>query len=135
MQEEQKIPFSYLVVDDSAFARKAIINILSAIGGKLAGEAASGQEAVQKYLSLKPDIVFLDIIMPGMEGLAALEMILRDDSSAKVVMVSSLRYNNLVREALSKGAKHFISKPVRHEPLAEIVKFVLSHEEGPRHAS
>ncbi len=127
MRLVQHKEFNFLVVDDSEFARKSIIKVLSSMGGKLSGEAVSGQDAVQKYRSLKPDIVFMDVTMPGMEGVDALELILREDSSAKVVMVSSLSHGSLVKDALKKGAKHFITKPVQNVPLAEIVKFVLEN--------
>lgn len=127
MLEAQGKGFNFLVVDDSEFARKSIIKVLSSLGGQVAGEAVSGQDAVEKYKALKPDIVFMDITMPGMEGIDALEMILKNDNSAKVVMVSSLSHNNLVKDALKKGAKHFITKPVQNAPMAEIVKFVLEH--------
>ena len=127
MLEAQGKGFNFLVVDDSEFARKSIIKVLSSLGGQVAGEAVSGQDAVEKYKALMPDIVFMDITMPGMEGIDALEMILKNDNSAKVVMVSSLSHNNLVKDALKKGAMHFITKPVQNAPMAEIVKFVLEH--------
>jgi two-component system chemotaxis response regulator CheY len=127
MQEGQKKPFNFLVVDDSEFARKTLIKVLTTIGGNLAGEASSGQDAVQKYKSLKPDIVFMDITMPGMEGIDALEQIISDDSTARIVMVSSLSHRSLVQDALKKGAKHFITKPVHNESLVEVVRFVLTH--------
>ncbi len=126
MQAYQDRKFKFLVADDSEFARKSLIRMVSSMGGNLAGEAVSGQDAVQKYWSLKPDIVFMDITMPGMEGIDAMDMILRDDSSAKVVIVSSLNHREIVRNALKKGAKNFITKPVRNEPLADVIKFVLS---------
>jgi len=126
MQEDRTRPFKYLVVDDSEFARRTLIKVLATIGGTLAGEANSGLDAVQKYKSLKPDIVFMDITMPGVEGLDALEMIITEDRAAKVVMVSSLNYRSLVDDALKKGAKHFITKPVQNAPLAEIVRSVLT---------
>lgn len=126
MQAYQDRKFKFLVVDDSEFARKSLIRMVSSMGGNLAGEAVSGQDAVQKYWSLKPDIVFMDITMPGMEGIDAMDMILRDDSSAKVVIVSSLNHREIVKNALKKGAKNFITKPVRNEPLADVIKFVLS---------
>jgi two-component system, chemotaxis family, chemotaxis protein CheY len=127
MQGNQDRPFNFLVVDDSEFARKSLIKVLTGIGGTLAGEAVSGQDGVQKYRTLKPDIVFMDITMPGMEGIDALEVIIRDDSRAKIVMVSSLGHHQLVKDALKKGAKHFITKPVQNVPMAEIVRFVLAH--------
>ena len=127
MQGSQDRPFNFLVVDDSEFARKSLIKVLTGIGGTLAGEAVSGQDGVQKYRTLKPDIVFMDITMPGMEGIDALEMIIRDDSRAKIIMVSSLGHHQLVKDALKKGAKHFITKPVQNVPMKDIVRFVLTH--------
>lgn len=127
MQTDATEGFRYLVVDDSEFARRSLITLLNRLGGTLSGEAASGQDALQKYRSLRPDIVFMDVNMPGMEGTDALEQILREDSRAKVVIVSSLSHGGLVKDALRKGAKHFITKPVQNVPLAEIVRFVLDH--------
>lgn len=127
MQDPSNKPFKFLVVDDSEFARKSLIKVLSTLGGRLAGEAVNGQDAVQKYRNLKPDIVFMDITMPGMEGIDALELILRDDCSARIVMVSSLGHHDLVKDAIKKGAKHFVTKPVQNAPMKEIVNFVLSH--------
>ena len=127
MQGSQDRPFNFLVVDDSEFARKSLIKVLTGIGGTLAGEAVSGQDGVQKYRTLKPDIVFMDITMPGMEGIDALEVIIHDDSRAKIIMVSSLGHHQLVKDALKKGAKHFITKPVQNVPMKEIVRFVLAH--------
>lgn len=127
MSEVDRKTFNYLVVDDSEFARKALIKVLAGIGGRLVGEAVSGEDAVKQYRRLKPDIVFMDITMPGMEGMDALDMILKDDSSARVVMVSSLGHNDLVKNAIKRGAKHFITKPVQNVPLQEIVRFVLTH--------
>ncbi len=83
MQDRTR-PFKYLVVDDSEFARRTLIKVLDALGGTLAGEANSGLDAVQKYKSLKPDIVFMDITMPGVEGLDALEMIIAEDRAARI---------------------------------------------------
>ncbi len=119
--------FHYLVVDDSEFARKSLIKLLEHIGGTLSGEAVSGHDAIEKYRSLKPDIVFMDVNMPGIEGIDALELILREDSGAKVVIVSSLSHDSLVKDALRRGAKHFIAKPVQNAPLAHIVRYVLDH--------
>lgn len=127
MSESRRKTFNYLVVDDSEFARKSLIKVLTGIGGRLVGEAASGEDAVRKYRMLKPDIVFMDITMPGMEGMDALDMILKEDKSAKIVMVSSLGHNELVKNALRRGAKHFITKPVQNAPMEEIVHFVLTH--------
>lgn len=126
MQERPQKPFKFLVVDDSEFARKVLIKVLNTLGGTLAGEAATGEDAVQKYKRLKPDLVFMDITMPGVEGIDALEMILHDDRQAKVVMVSSLSHHDLVENAMKKGAKHFITKPVQKEPIEKVVKALLA---------
>lgn len=125
MPEGQSMQFKFLVADDSDFARKSIIKVLMHLGGTLAGEAVTGRDAVEKFRELKPDIVFLDITMPEMEGMDALDSILNMDHGAKVVMVSSLSNNSLVKDAIKRGAKHFVTKPVHNAPMMEIVRFVL----------
>ncbi len=117
--------FSFMVVDDSQFACRNMEKMMVAIGGTLVGFANNGREAVERYPKLHPDLVLMDITMPEMEGIEAVEGILAQDSSAKVVMVSSMGYQGMIKKALASGAKHFLIKPVKPEQAASVVKFVL----------
>lgn len=120
-----KSSFRFLVVDDSEFARRNMKKILTSVGGEVAGFAANGKEAIEQYLKLKPDLVFMDITMPEMEGLEAVQGIIDRDASAKIVMVSSNGYQDIIKEALDSGAKHFLTKPVEPQQVASVVEFVL----------
>ena len=117
--------FRFLVVDDSEFARRNMEKMLVAIGGEAAGFAENGREAIRQYKKLQPDIVLMDITMPEMEGIEAVEEILAADELAKIVMVSSMSYQDMVKRALACGAKHFLAKPVKRDQVASVVDFVL----------
>lgn len=121
-------PVRYLVVDDSVFARKNIIKMVQMFGGEIAGEAGDGLTAIAEYNRTKPDIVLMDITMPQMEGIEAVERIVRQHPEARIVMVSSVGYQENILAALQKGAKHFVQKPVKPEVLYEILRYVLSDE-------
>src|SRR3954463_5444275 len=121
-------PIRYLVVDDSVFARKNIIKMLEQFGGQLAGEAGDGCTAITEYDRAKPDMVLMDITMPQMEGIEAAEKIIRSHPDARVVMVSSVGYQENIVAALQKGAKHFVQKPVKPEVLYEVIKYVMGDE-------
>ncbi len=121
-------PVRYLVVDDSVFARKNIIKMIEMFGGEVAGEAGDGLTAIAEFNRTKPDIVLMDITMPQMEGIEAVERIVRQHSEARIVMVSSVGYQENILAALQKGAKHFVQKPVKPEVLYEILRYVLSDD-------
>ena len=121
-------PVRYLVVDDSVFARKNIIKMVQMFGGEIAGEAGDGLTAIAEYNRTKPDIVLMDITMPQMEGIEAVERIVRQHPEARIVMVSSVGYQENILAALQKGAKHFVQKPVKPEVLYEILRYVLSED-------
>jgi two-component system chemotaxis response regulator CheY len=121
-------PIRYLVVDDSVFARKNIIKMVEQFGGQLAGEAGDGCTAITEYDRAKPDIVLMDITMPQMEGIEAAEKIIRQHPDARVVMVSSVGYQENIVAALQKGAKHFVQKPVKPEILYEVIKYVMGED-------
>ncbi len=104
-------PVRYLVVDDSVFARKNLIKMIEMFGGEVAGEAGDGLTAIAEYGRTKPDIVLMDITMPQMEGIEAVERIVRQHADARIVMVSSVGYQENILAALQKGAKHFVQKP------------------------
>ena len=121
-------PVRYLVVDDSVFARKNIIKMVQLFGGEIAGEAGDGLTAIAEFNRTKPDIVLMDITMPQMEGIEAVERIVRQNPDAKIIMVSSVGYQENILAALQKGAKHFVQKPVKPEVLYEILRYVLSDD-------
>ncbi len=106
-----------LIVDDAAFMRVSIRNIVSKNGYEVAGEAENGAVAVQKYAELHPDIVTMDITMPEMNGLEALIAIRKADPGAKVIMVSALGQESMVRDAVMAGAKGFVVKPFKEETI------------------
>src|SRR3954462_888413 len=124
-------PIRYLVVDDSVFARKNIIKMVEQFGGQLAGEAGDGCTAITEYDRARPDIVLMDITMPQMEGIEAAEKIIRQHPDARVVMVSSVGYQENIVAALQKGAKHFVQKPVKPEVLYEVIKYVMGEDAMP----
>jgi two-component system chemotaxis response regulator CheY len=116
----------YLVVDDSVFARKNIAKMVETFGGEIAGEAGDGLTAITEYDRARPDVVLMDITMPQMEGIEAAERIIRNDPEARVIMVSSVGYQENIVAALQKGAKHFEQKPVKPEVLYEVIKYVMA---------
>src|SRR3977135_968128 len=118
----------YLVVDDSVFARKNIMKMIEVFGGVVAGEAGDGLTAIAEFNRIKPDIVLMDITMPQMEGIEAVERIVRQHADARIIMVSSVGYQENILAALQKGAKHFVQKPVKAEVLYEILRYVLSDD-------
>lgn len=121
-------PVRYLVVDDSVFARKNLIKMIEMFGGEVAGEAGDGLTAIAEFNRTKPDIVLMDITMPQMEGIEAAERIVRQHPEARIVMVSSVGYQENVVAALQKGARHFVQKPVKPEVLYEVIKYVMGDE-------
>lgn len=111
-----------LIVDDAAFMRISIKNSLSKNGFDVVGEAENGAVAVEKYKELTPDIVTMDITMPVMGGLDALKAILAIDSNAKVIMVSAMGQEAIVRDAVLSGARGFIVKPFKEDGLLAALK-------------
>ncbi|MFZ0333578.1 MAG: response regulator [Candidatus Acidiferrales bacterium] len=127
-------PVRYLVVDDSVFARKNLAKMINSFGGEVAGEAGDGCTAITEYARTKPDIVLMDITMPQMEGIEAVERIVRQHPEARIVMVSSVGYQDNILAALQKGARHFVQKPVKPDVLYEIIRYVLTDEDAHAHA-
>jgi two-component system chemotaxis response regulator CheY len=121
-------PIRYLVVDDSVFARKNLARIVETFGGQVAGEAGDGMTAITEYDRTNPDIVLMDITMPQMEGIEAAEKIVQKTPEARVVMVSSVGYQENIVAALQRGARHFVQKPVKPEVLYEVIKYVLGED-------
>jgi len=114
-----------LVVDDAAFMRMMIRDILTKNNFEVAGEATNGEEAVSKYIELKPDLVTLDITMPGMDGVTVLKKIRQHDPAARVVMCSAMGQQAMVVEAIQNGARDFINKPFHPQKVVEILRRAL----------
>ena len=111
-----------LIVDDAAFMRISIKNMLTKNGYEVVGEAENGAIGVEMYKDLHPDIVTMDITMPEMSGLDALKEIIKLDPQSKVVMVSAMGQEAMVREAIVSGAKGFIVKPFKEEGIIAAIK-------------
>ncbi|GFN24121.1 MAG: response regulator [Thermoanaerobacteraceae bacterium] len=114
-----------LVVDDAAFMRMMIKDILTKNGYEVAGEAENGAKAVELYQELKPDVVTMDITMPEMDGIAAVKAIRKMDPEAKIIMCSAMGQQLMVMEAIQAGAKDFIVKPFQQERVLQALKKVL----------
>ncbi len=135
IRSKDKQPIRYLVVDDSVFARKNLTKMIESFGGNVAGEAGDGCTAITEYDRTHPDIVLMDITMPQMEGIEAAERIVRAHPEARIVMVSSVGYQENIVAALQKGARHFVQKPVKPEVLYEVIKYVLGEDAVPAAAA
>ncbi|OOB77518.1 MAG: two-component system response regulator [Epulopiscium sp. Nele67-Bin001] len=114
-----------LVVDDAAFMRMMIKDIITKNGYEVAGEAENGAVAVAKYKELSPDLVLMDITMPEVDGIQAVKQIKEFDANAKVVMCSAMGQQAMVIEAIQSGAKDFIVKPFQADRIIEAIKKVI----------
>lgn len=115
-----------LVVDDAAFMRMMIKDILTKNGYEVVGEAADGSQAVEKFQDLRPDLVTLDITMPEMDGIEALKRIRAIDPAAHVIMCSAMGQQAMVIEAIQAGAQDFIVKPFQADRVLESIRKALN---------
>lgn len=111
-----------MIVDDAAFMRMMIKDILSKNGYEVVGEAENGQKAVEKWQELRPDLTTMDITMPEMDGIAAVKEIKKLDPAAKVIMCSAMGQQAMVIEAIQSGARDFIVKPFQPDRVLEAVR-------------
>ncbi|MED4602692.1 response regulator [Paenibacillus validus] len=114
-----------LIVDDAAFMRMMIRDILSKNGYEVCGEANDGAQAIEKYKELRPDLITMDITMPEMDGIQALKEIKKIDANAKVIMCSAMGQQAMVIDAIQAGAKDFIVKPFQADRVIEAIKKTL----------
>lgn len=117
--------YSVLLVDDAAFMRMMLKDILSNNGYVITGEAENGLVAVDKYSEVKPDITIMDITMPEMDGLQAVKEIRAKDPQAKIIMCSAMGQQAMVIEAIQSGAKDFVVKPFQAERVLEAIAKAL----------
>lgn len=115
-----------LIVDDAAFMRMMIKDILSKNGFEVVGEANDGLQAIEKYKELSPDLVTMDITMPEMDGITALKEIKNIDADAKVIMCSAMGQQAMVIDAIQAGAKDFIVKPFQADRVIEAISKTLA---------
>ncbi|HAA90252.1 MAG: Response regulator receiver protein [Thermoanaerobacterales bacterium 50_218] len=114
-----------LIVDDAAFMRMMLKDILTKNGYTVVGEAENGLVAVEMYKELKPDLVTMDITMPEMDGITAVKEIKKIDPGAKIIMCSAMGQQAMVIDSIQAGAQDFIVKPFQPERVLEAVEKVL----------
>ncbi|MFP4497900.1 MAG: response regulator [Vulcanimicrobiota bacterium] len=118
--------FKFLIVDDSEFIRKSLKIVVKLLKGQVVGESPDGKDAIEKYKQFRPDIVTCDIVMPNMSGVEVVKELVGIDPQAKVIMISSMGYKDMVKEAISNGAKYFIVKPFKPMDAAVTIRKVIA---------
>jgi two-component system, chemotaxis family, chemotaxis protein CheY len=106
-----------LITDDAMIIRQIIKDMATSAGWEVVGEAANGQEAIDRYRELHPDAVTLDLVMPEHDGLHALHGIMEFDPEAKVLVVSALEQRGVLKDAIKAGAADFVAKPFDRKSL------------------
>ncbi|MEW6725559.1 response regulator [Desulforudis sp. 1088] len=115
-----------LIVDDAAFMRMMLRNILTKAGYEIVGEAENGRTALDLYKELKPDVVTMDITMPEMNGIEAVKALKQVDPQARIVMISAMGQQAMVMEAVQAGAKDFIVKPFQQDRVLQAIESALN---------
>lgn len=115
-----------MVVDDSRLVRVQLEDVLEGTDYEVVAYCRSGEDAIEQYPAVKPDLVTMDIIMQGMDGLDAAEVILKRDPNARIVMISSLAYDDTFERAKAIGTKGFVDKPFHQEQLLKVFEQALS---------
>ena len=119
-----------LIADDLSFMRMIQKEILGERGYSVVGEASDGIQAVEKYKSLRPDLVVLDITMPNMNGLEAMRRIFKIDPAARIIMCSALGQQHLIVDAIRSGVKDFIVKPFKSDRMLAAIQKALAASPG-----
>lgn len=114
-----------MIVDDAAFMRMMLKDILTKNGFTVIGEAENGAVALKKYMELQPDLTIMDITMPEMDGLQAVKEIRKRNPQARIIMCSAMGQQSMVIEAIQSGAKDFVVKPFQAERVIEAVAKAL----------
>ena len=119
-----------MVVDDSRMIALQMQNLLEDTEYEIAAYCRNGEDALAKYGEIRPDIVTMDIIMPGIDGLETAKIILEEHPDARIIMISSLVYDDTINEAHDIGAKSFLYKPITRENLLQALNEALLHRVG-----
>ncbi len=114
-----------MICDDAAFMRMLLKDTLTKNGYNVIAQASDGRDAVEKYKESMPDLILMDIAMPGMDGIQALKEILKLNADAQVIMLSTKEQQALVAEALQSGARNFVEKPFQPAQLLKPVKKII----------
>ncbi len=114
-----------LVSDDSILSRKKLKDCIISLGCEQVFEAADGEEAIAQYEANKPDVVFMDIVMPKKDGIEALKGILEIDPGAKIIMASSVGTQSYLKDAIKAGATDFLQKPIDSEQVKKLIESLL----------
>lgn len=115
-----------MMVDDSRLVRVQLEDVLKGTDYEIVEHCRSGEDAIARYAEIQPDLVTMDIIMPGMDGLDAAEIILKQNPEARILMVSSLAYDDTFERAKAIGAKGFVDKPFHQEQLLKAFEEALA---------
>lgn len=115
-----------MVVDDSRVVGLKMQKLLEGTEFEVAGYCQNGEEAIARYDDIRPDLVTMDILMPGLDGLETAGVILNEHPGARIIMISSLAYDDTVKEAEEIGVKAFVYKPLDKEMLVDVLKTVLT---------
>jgi two-component system chemotaxis response regulator CheY len=125
MIKKDGTPFSFLIVDDSRFARSSLIKLVENLGGNVIGQAASGAEALELHKQLQPDVVTMDLSLPDVDGIILVRKMMSVDPHTLIILSSGISHEEVIEEALRAGAEHFISKPLDVEKAKKIIEWVL----------
>jgi two-component system, chemotaxis family, chemotaxis protein CheY len=120
-------PSTVMIVDDSIIMSRIIAAMLTVLGHTVVRVCKTGGDAIHDYPHIKPDLVTMDITMPGMDGIDAMTGIMAWNPAARVIMVTSHGQEAMVARALKAGARGFVLKPVTKERLAEAIEWAMSH--------
>lgn len=121
---------SVLIVDDIPFVRKTLSQILTEAHYTVVGEAADGPSAVDMFRRHHPDLVLMDIVMPGLSGIEAARKILEIDKQARIIMVTAMGQETLLMDSIAVGAKNYIMKPFQPQQILKAVEHVFAVEEN-----
>jgi two-component system chemotaxis response regulator CheY len=119
----------FLLADDSRFMRTTLARIVKDIGGEVVGEATSGNEAIDMFARLRPDVVTMDLSMPGVSGVEAIQGILQIDPDVSIIVISGIEMQELREQVFNLGVKMFITKPFNPKEVSGILSEQMSMEE------